>query len=253
MQSIYPKLNPIRFGLYFLLFLSVPVIFIKLQVFIPRISACTHYLYECCNLPKCQGGDCYGIADPNVDTFEECKSFCKNQVSGNGGLGKYCCSKCADHCQVDSQCGSGCTCIADPNGNYCYCPGGGSGGGGGGGGGGGHTNHPPTCSISFPTDGLGTVLYDAKEYYDSSGNVVVHQPTVRTGQINTSDPDGDSVSVQSLTVDRNCAQLSLNGKIFNLTPQGHATGVTPVDLGNYLHKYESDMPFLGLAFPKKSP
>ena len=91
-------------------------------------------------------------------------------------------------------------------------------------------NHPPTCTISFPTDGLGTVLYDAKEYYNINGSAVVKQPTTRTGKINTTDPDGDTVTVQSLTVDRNCAQLSLNGTNFALTPQGHATGVSPVDL-----------------------
>ena len=188
------------------------------------VYACEHYKFYCCDSDRCKG-NCHGIADPNVDTIAKCRYFCQYQWSGVGG--KYCCPDCLDQCQVDSDCGSGCTCLADPNGNYCYCPGG---GGGSGGGGGGNTNHPPTCTISFPTDGLGTVLYDAKEYYNINGSAVVKQPTTRTGKINTTDPDGDTVTLQSLTVDRNCAQPSLRGTNFTLTPQGHATGVSPVDL-----------------------
>ena len=94
-------------------------------------------------------------------------------------------------------------------------------------------NQAPTCTIDFPTDG-GTsyILYDAKQYYDS--NHIVHNdpPTARAGKINTSDPDGDPVTITDFTVSGNCIKANRNGENFTLTPQGEVTGVSP-NLDNY--------------------
>ena len=141
-----------------------------------HISACTHYIYECCDAPNCRL-NCYAINNLGINTQSDCDFFCQNRS-------KYCCDDCADHCQVDSECGSGCRCINSSSGNYCYCP----------------TNtptptptptpvnHAPTCTISFPTDGgSSTITYDAEQYYDSNGGQVNDSATARSGRINTSD------------------------------------------------------------------
>ncbi len=158
-----------------------------------------NHICQCCNPVEGLPGECKIWEFSCSGTLHDC----------HGGTGEH--YRCVNglHCSTTSTVHMGCckcVCVSHP------------------------INHPPTCTISFPTDGLGTVLYDAKEYYDINGSAVVEQPTTRTGKINTTDPDEDTVTVQSLTVDRNCAQLSLNGTNFTLKPQGHATGVSPVDL-----------------------
>ena len=190
---------------------------------VQSINACYFgYDYKCCAQPNC-GAPCHSTKYGDASTdWDACSYDCSNNT------GDFCCEDCADECQVDSECGSGCRCLADSNGNYCYCPGGGSGGGGGGGGGG---NNPPSCSITVPLNSPSGIFYDAKEYLNqTTGQLETQQPTTRQGHINISDPDGDTVSVQSLTTDKNCVQLTLNGENFTLTPQGHLTGVSPVDL-----------------------
>ena len=124
-----------------------------------------------------------------------------------------------DECIVDSQCPPGCRCLASPRGNYCYCPGDGGGGGGGGGGG----NRNPTCDLSaFPS----TISYDGKAYYDlTTGLVTTQAPTTHTATIQVNDPDGDSVTVTSLSADKPaCLQTSYSGTTAQLTPQGAVTG-----------------------------
>lgn len=187
---------------------------------VTEVKACMHYLYECCEKSNCQK-NCAALRNPLPHSEEECNNRCH-------GIGEYCCPSCADQCQVDSECGSGCRCLADSNGNYCYCPGGGSGGGGGGGG---NDNEPPSCSITVPLNNPNGIFYDAKEYLNqTTGQLETQQPTTRQGKVNTDDPDNDDVTVESLTTDKNCVQLTLNGENFTLTPQGHLTGVSPVDL-----------------------
>ena len=192
------------------------IVFLGSYIKISLIHACTHYIYECCDYNYCSG-NCYVI---RVSSLRDCNNTCH-------AANKYCCNNCIDKCQVDSDCGSGCRCLASSSGNYCYCP----------------TTTPtptpppnraPTCTIDFPTDG-GTnyILYDAKQYYDSNHTVHNDPPTARAGKINTSDPDGDPVTITDFTVSGNCIKSNRNGKNFTLTPQGEVTGVTPNLTGYY--------------------
>ncbi len=53
-------------------------------------------------------------------------------------------------------------------------------------------------------------------------------PSSNTYALNTSDPDGDTVSITSFSVDKpNCLAASRSGKQVTLTPQGAVTGQTP--------------------------
>jgi len=135
-------------------------------------SACTHYLYECCDNYNCSS-NCYAINNLGINTKSDCDFYCQNRS-------EYCCDDCQDDCQVDSDCASGCRCISASSGNYCHCP----------------TptptptptNNAPSCTISFPTDGgSSTITYDAKQYYDSNGGQVNDSATARSGRINPSD------------------------------------------------------------------
>ena len=82
---------------------------------------------------------------------------------------------------------------------------------------------PPTCDLSdFPA----TITYDGKAYYDlTTGLVTTQAPTTHTAAIQVSDPDGDSVTVTSLSADKPaCLQTSYSGTTAQLTPQGAVTG-----------------------------
>ncbi len=177
-------------NLWFVLSLITGLIGIIVFSRIQFVSACYFgYDYQCCSELNC-GGTCH-----STQYYEDDETSCSYDCAQNSG--DYCCEDCADQCQADYECGSGCTCIADPYSNYCYCPGGGSGGGGGGGGGG---NNPPSCSITVPLNNPNNIFYDAKEYLNqTTGQLETQQPTTRQGYINTSDPDGDNVSIPSLT------------------------------------------------------
>jgi len=108
--------------------------------------------------------------------------------------------------------------LAGSSGNYCYCGGGGGGGGGG--------NNPPSCNFdAFPN----AIDYDGKAFVDpNSGTNQVLMPSSNTYAIATSDPDGDSVSITSFSVDKpDCLAATRSGKQVTLTPQGAVTGKTP--------------------------
>jgi len=178
-------------------------------------SACVHYFWECCSDSQCTS-NCYGIPKV-IRNKTECENYCTNQSPRD-----YCCPDCLDHCQVDSECGSGCRCINSSSGNYCHCP----------------TstptptptptNHAPSCTISFPTDGgSSTITYDTEQYYDSNGGQVNDSATARSGCINTSDSDGDTVTITSVNVSNNCVAFHRTGNNFTLTPQGQINNVVP--------------------------
>jgi len=85
------------------------------------------------------------------------------------------------------------------------------------------TGGPPTCDLSdFPS----TITYDGKAFYDlTTGLVTTQAPTTHTAAIQVSDPDGDSVTVTSLSVNKPaCLQTSYSGTTAQLTPQGAVTG-----------------------------
>ena len=187
---------------------------------VQSINACYFgYDYKCCSEPDCHG-TCHSTTYGDASTDKEACSYdCSNNTAD------FCCEYCANECESNDDCGSGCTCIDDSNGNYCDCS------GGGGGGGGGNDNEPPSCSITVPLNSPNNIFYDAKEYLNqTTGQLETQQPTTRYGKVNTDDPDNDDVTVESLTADRNCVQLTLNGENFTLIPQGHLTGVSPVQI-----------------------
>jgi len=95
------------------------------------------------------------------------------------------------------------------------------------------TGGPPTCDLSdFPS----TITYDGKAFYDlTTGLVTTQAPTTHTAAIQVSDPDGDSVTVTSLSADKPaCLQTSYSGTTAQLTPQGAVTGQAfpPLDSDN---------------------
>ncbi len=94
-----------------------------------------------------------------------------------------------------------------------------------GGGGGGGGNRPPTCSINLPS----TITYDGQKYINTStGQLITKQPTRRSGSLSLSDPDGDTVRVTQIQVDKpNCLAVSRSGNTLYATPQGSVTGKTP--------------------------
>jgi len=82
---------------------------------------------------------------------------------------------------------------------------------------------PPTCDLSaLPS----TITYDGKAFYDlTTGLVTTQAPTTHTATIQVSDPDGDSVTVTSLSANKPaCLQTSYSGTTAQLTPQGAVTG-----------------------------
>jgi len=95
------------------------------------------------------------------------------------------------------------------------------------------TGGPPTCDLSdFPS----TITYDGKAFYDlTTGLVTTQAPTTHTAAIQVSDPDGDSVTVTSLSANKPaCLHTSYSGTTAQLTPQGAVTGQAfpPLDSDN---------------------
>ena len=182
------------------------------------------YAVECDQLPQ-------GYSCATVPESESCPSGMTNlgTCTHNGSTYKYCCNSTTptpnDECQYDSDCNAGCRCLADPNGNYCYCP----------------TNtptptptnHAPTCSIDFPTDGgSATIEYNALTYMDQNGSNIEQTAEERQGHITTHDSDGDTVTITGTSLDKNCLQLNRSGQDFSLRPLGFIDDVAPEVSGN---------------------
>ena len=70
-------------------------------------------------------------------------------------------------------------------------------------------NHAPTCSIQAQD-----VTYDGKTYQRGNGSKISRPPTSHTGTIQTSDPDGDTVTIVSFKADKNCVKVTRNGSTF---------------------------------------
>ena len=193
---------------------------VSLKNFIAVVLATSISLYFAYLTPSVKAEGCF-FCDCCVPTCRKAQFCGAAQVTDPALCDAVC------HGQGGENCGSW-PCAPTPT-----PPGGGGGGGGGSGGGGGGTppppppppNHPPTCTIQFPTDGGNpTVVYDALKFLTPTGTQT-RQPTVRRGRIVTQDPDGDAVSITSFTTTNNCVALQLlAGGDFTLVPQGAVTG-----------------------------
>jgi len=183
------------------------------------------YLCDCCDDSICKE-NC--AIEPNIVEDEDaCEGVChgKNKYpcnavvtacpgdddggggGGGGGGGN-------DECQVDSDCGSGCSCLAGDDGNYCYCPPSPTP----------PPNHNPSCNLNALSSSL---TYDGRAFYDRNRNGarIQQDPTTHDFAIATADPDGDTVTIASVTVSQPaCLQASHDGSTLHLTPQGALTG-----------------------------
>jgi len=85
-------------------------------------------------------------------------------------------------------------------------------------------NQPPTCDLSALPSSL---TYDGRASYDRNRNGarIQQNPTTHDYAIATSDPDGDTVTIASVTVSQPaCLQATHDGSTLHLTPQGALTG-----------------------------
>ena len=86
------------------------------------------------------------------------------------------------------------------------------------------SNQPPSCDLSALPSSL---TYDGRAFYDRNRNGarIQQDPTTHDYAIATSDPDGDTVTIASVTVSQPaCLQATHDGSTLHITPQGALTG-----------------------------
>ncbi len=209
----FPKF--ILLGLFLGLFIGM--FFIQSNQFIiPEIHAICWWC-ECCKYgEKCEK-DCYALqydwdTDDEAQAQDYCEStcqsigddycgvwFCGDDDDGGGGGGGG--GGGNDECQVDSDCDPGCSCLAGGSGNYCYCPPSPTP----------PPNHNPSCNLNALPSSL---TYDGRAYYDRNRNGarIQQDPTTHDYAIATSDPDGDGVTIASVSVSQPaCLQATHDG------------------------------------------